>query len=125
MTEQLIAVAVTNDGTLAAHAGRALHWRIYAVSDDAAPDLAWTLDLTPTGSLHEWHVKGDGNRHPLHFVDVAIAASAGAGVRRRLQERNTELLTTAEAEPKKAITAYLTDTLPAGLPHEQQPCHAH
>jgi hypothetical protein len=125
MTEQLIAVAVTNDGTLAAHAGRALHWLVYAVSDDAVPGQAWTLDLTPAGSLHEWHVKGDGNRHPLHFVDVAIAASAGEGVRRRLQERNTELLTTAEADPDKAIAAYLTGTLPAGLPHQQQPCHAH
>jgi hypothetical protein len=125
MTEQLIAVAVTNDGTLAAHAGRALHWLVYAVSDDAVPGQAWTLDLTPAGSLHEWHVKDDGNRHPLHFVDVAIAASAGEGVRRRLQERNTELLTTAEADPDKAIAAYLTGTLPAGLPHQQQPCHAH
>jgi hypothetical protein len=125
MTEQLIAIAVTNDGTIASHAGRALQWQVYVVPAGAEPSLAWTLSLTATGSLHEWHVRGDGNCHPLHCVDVAIAASAGAGVRRRLQERDTELLTTSEADPGKAIAAYRTGTLPAGLPHEQQPCHAH
>ncbi len=45
MAEQLIAVAVTNDGTIAAHAGRALQWQVYAVSDEAAPCLAWTSPL--------------------------------------------------------------------------------
>ena len=125
MTEQLIAVAVTHDGTIAAHAGRALQWQVYNAADNTAPTLAWTLDLTNSGCLHEWHVQGDGNRHPLHFVDIAIAASAGEGVRRRLQERNTELLTTSEANPERAVAAYRTGTLPAGLPHEKVPCHTH
>lgn len=125
MTAQLIAVAVTDDGALAAHAGRALQWQVYAVSDESAPTLTWTLNLTGLGSLHEWHVRGDGNGHPLHGVDIALAASAGEGVRRRLQERNTELLTTGEPDPLRAIAAYQTGTLPAGLPHGKQPCHAH
>jgi hypothetical protein len=125
MAEKLVAVAVKNDGTIASHAGRALRWNVYVVPEDTDPNLAWTLDLTNTGCLHEWHVNGDGNRHPLHFVDIAIAASAGEGVQRRLQERNTELLTTSEAKPEKAIAGYRTGTLPAGLPHEKQPCHAH
>jgi hypothetical protein len=124
MTKKLIAVAVTPDGTIAPHAGRALHWQVYAVADTATT-LAWTLDLTSTGCLHEWHIHDDGNRHPLHSVDVAIAASAGEGVRRRLQQRDTELLTTAEPNPLQAIAAYQTGTLPAGLPHEKTPCHAH
>ena len=81
MTEKLLAVAVTQDGTLAAHAGRALRWQVYVVPEAADISLAWTLDLTKTGCLHEWHVRGEGDRHPLHFVDIAIAASAGEGVR--------------------------------------------
>ncbi|EDX87475.1 hypothetical protein S7335_5185 [Synechococcus sp. PCC 7335] len=125
MAEQLIAVAVANDGTIAAHAGRALQWQVYAILGEAAPCLAWTLDLTRFGCLHEWHVRGDGDRHPLHFVDIAVAASAGEGVRRRLQQRETELITTREADPIQAITAYLEGSLPKGLPHEKVACHSH
>jgi hypothetical protein len=123
MAEQLIAVAVTKDGTIAAHAGRALLWQVYSVADEADPSLAWTLDLTRFGCLHEWHVRGDGNRHPLHFVDIAIAASAGEGVRQNLQQRQTELLTTSEPNPEKAIAAYLGGNLPEGLPHEKVASH--
>ncbi|MEL6320119.1 MAG: nitrogen fixation protein [Cyanobacteria bacterium J06626_14] len=125
MTEQLVAVAVTNDGNIAPHAGRALQWKVYVVADEADTSLAWTLDLTSTGCLHEWHVRGDGDRHPLHFVDVAIAASAGEGVRRRLQQRDTELLTTIETNPEKAVEAQRTGILAKGLPHEDQACLHH
>ncbi len=125
MTEKLVAVAVTNDGSIAAHAGRALRWRIYVLSDEADASLAWILDLTNMGCLHEWHIRGDGNRHPLHFVDTAIAASAGEGVRRRLQQRDTELLTTIETNPDKAVKAYQTGNLVEGLPHKAQPCLHH
>ncbi|MGA0198596.1 MAG: NifB/NifX family molybdenum-iron cluster-binding protein [Prochlorotrichaceae cyanobacterium] len=126
MTEQLVAVAVTDDGSIAAHAGRALHWMIYTLSETAPPQAAWTLELNNVSCLHEWHVRGDGNRHPLHFVDVAIAASAGEGVRRRLQERNTQLFTTSETDPQKAVADYQAGTLAEGLPHEAQAClHPH
>ena len=122
MTAKLVAVAVANDGSIAPHAGRALRWMVYVVSDEADISLAWMLDLTNTSCLHEWHVRGDGNRHPLHFVDTAIAASAGEGVRRRLQQRDTELLTTIETSPDKAVEAYRTGNLIEGLPHEDQAC---
>ncbi len=122
MTEKLVAVALANDGSLAPHAGRALRWVVYVVSDDIDSSVAWTLNLTATGCLHEWHVKGDGDRHPLHCVDVAIAASVGEGVRRRLQQRNTELLTTIETNPDKAVEAYWTGNLAEGWPHESQTC---
>lgn len=122
MTEQLVAIAVEENGNIAPHAGRALHWNVYTVSDETGTSLAWMLDLTEMGCLHEWHVRGDGNRHPLHYVDVAIAGSAGEGVTRRLGERNTELLTTAASSPEQALTAWQAGSLPAGLPHEEQAC---
>ena len=122
MAEKLVAVAVANDGSIVPHAGRALQWMVYVVSDEVEARLAWTLNLTRIGCLHEWHVRGDGNWHPLHFVDVAIAASAGEGVRRRLQQRNTELLTTRETNPGKAVEAYWSGTLVEGLPHDSQAC---
>ena len=125
MTEKLVAVAVANNGSIAAHAGRALRWWVYVVYDEAEPSLAWILDLTKMGCLHEWHTRGDGNRHPLHFVDTVIAASAGEGVRRRLQQRDTELLTTIETNPDTAVKAYQMGNLVEGLPHKDQPCLHH
>lgn len=122
MNETLIAVAVEKDGNIAPHAGRASRWLVYVAGNDAEASLAWTLDLTEIGSLHEWHVRGDGNRHPLHYVDVAIAGSAGDGVKRNLLDRNTKLHTTVETSPSKAVAAYLAGELVYGAPHEEQHC---
>ncbi|MGR8932999.1 MAG: NifB/NifX family molybdenum-iron cluster-binding protein [Gammaproteobacteria bacterium] len=122
MDEKLIAVAVDDDGIIAPHAGRAARWLVYVVANESGASLAWTLDLTDIGTLHEWHVRGNGERHPLHYVDVAIAGSAGEGVKRRLLERNTELLTTVETSPQKAVEAYRVGELLEGLPHEEQHC---
>lgn len=122
MYEKLVAVAVGDDGNIAPHAGRASRWMVYVVGNESDASLVWTLDLAEIGSLHEWHVRGDGERHPLHYVDVAIAGSAGEGVKRRLYERNTELLTTIETSPHKAVEAYRVGELAEGLPHEEQHC---
>lgn len=122
MNEILIAVAVGEGGSIAPHAGRASRWLVYVAGNNTEASLAWTLDLTEIGSLHEWHVRGDGNRHPLHYVDVAIAGSAGDGVKRNLLERHTILHTTTETAPLKAIEAYLAGELVEGPPHEEQHC---
>ncbi|MBS98812.1 MAG: nitrogen fixation protein [Oceanospirillaceae bacterium] len=123
MTTKLIAIATGQDGRVSPHAGRADHWHVYAVATgDDHPELAWEIRLTDTGSLHEWHVRDDASRHPLHAVDVAIAGSAGEGVIRRLAEHGTQLVTTAEQAPLKAVFDYLVDTLKPGLPHEEEHC---
>ncbi len=121
MTTKLIAVAIQEDGTVSPHAGRALQWEVFAV-DNSTQEPVWTLSLTDSGCLHEWHVRGDGNRHPLHGVDIAIAGSGGEGVTRRLAERNTELVTTTESNPLQAVVHYLEGNLPDGLPHEEAEC---
>lgn len=121
MTFPLIAVAVREDGTVSPHAGRALCWQVYAIDGDA-PVRVWDLTLTEAGCLHEWHVRGDGNRHPLHGVDIAIAGSGGDGVSRRLAERQTTLVTTAEKNPLKAVTDYLNGTLTEGAGHDESQC---
>ncbi|WP_221798791.1 NifB/NifX family molybdenum-iron cluster-binding protein [Oceanobacter mangrovi] len=121
MSESLIAVAVQADGTISPHGGRADHWDVYVIGSQG-PELVWSLDLQAAGSLHEWHVRGDGNRHPLHAVDVAICGSAGEGVTRRLGERGTLLETTTESQPLKAIEDYLASQLAPGLPHEEAAC---
>lgn len=121
MDTPLIAVGLKQDKTVSPHAGRALVWRVYAV-DGTEPEHVWDLELTACGCLHEWHVRGDGNRHPLHMVDVAIAGSAGDGVIKRLAERNTILVTTTERDPFKAVRDYLSGYLAVGAPHEEALC---
>ena len=121
MTVPLIAVAVLKNGTISPHAGRAVNWDVYALTE-SGPNLAWSLKLTKDGCLHEWHVRGDGNRHPLHSVDVALCGSAGEGVTRRLAERETRLITTAESDPLKAINDFLNGTLSDALPHDEAGC---
>lgn len=113
----LIAVALRSDGRLSPHAGRALIWAVYTIAPVAE---AWRITLTKATSLHEWHVRPDPERHPLHRVDVAIAASAGDGVIRRLAERGVMLVTTTEEEPATAVALYLAGELPEGLPHDHK-----
>ena len=121
MTDTLIAIASKDNGKISPHAGRAKHWTVYAVSDQKT-EKVWDMNLSREGSLHEWHVRGDGNRHPLHSVDIAICGSAGEGVTRRLAERQTQLITTTETDPLAAIEGYLANTLAPGLPHEEAEC---
>lgn len=121
MPVPVIAVAVLDDGSIAPHAGRASRWQMYAV-DGPLPEAVWTLQLTRSGSLHEWHVRASGDGHPLHTARVAIAASAGDGVIRRLAERGTQLVTTSERDPLQAVCHYLAGRLPAGLPHKEAEC---
>jgi len=122
MNSTLIAVAVEN-GTVSPHAGRALLWQVYVVtSAEDAPQHCWDIQLTDSGCLHEWHVRPDNQRHPLHHVDVAIAKSAGDGVIRRLAERNTLLLDTGETDPLLAVCDYIAGTLTPGAGHDAEEC---
>lgn len=118
----LIAVAVDRHGQVAGHAGRARRWRVYDVWPGAAPQGAYTLELDEHACLHEWHVCAQPERHPLHAVDLAIAASAGDGVIRRLGERGVTLLATGESDPERAVAAYLAGQLPPGAPHDEHSC---
>lgn len=120
---RLIAVALRPDGRLSPHAGRALSWAVFEVTGEApaeTPAEAWRITLTKATTLHEWHVRPDPERHPLHRVDVAIAASAGEGVIRRLGERGVTLVTTTEEDPATAVALYLRGELPEGLPHDHK-----
>ncbi|MCY0963840.1 NifB/NifX family molybdenum-iron cluster-binding protein [Parathalassolituus penaei] len=113
MSEQiLVAVAVNADNRVAGHAGRALEWQVFAVVNGQVPEPVWNISLTDAGSLHEWHVRDNAERHPLHAVDIALAASAGDGVIFRLAERDTRLLLTSETSPLEAVVAWQMESLP-------------
>ena len=123
MQSQLIAVAVSEQDRVSPHAGRALRWQVYvSTENNPEPVLAWTLSLTDSGCLHEWHVREDNQRHPLHNVDIAIAGSGGEGVKRRLAERDTKLVDTAQTEPLQAVLDYLSGQLVPGRGHDEEQC---
>lgn len=119
---KLIAVAMRKDGSVSPHAGRALVWVVYDIVPGQEPLEAYTITLRPDTCLHEWHLRETPERHPLHAVDVAIAASGGEGVHRRLGERGTTLVVTAEHDVLKAVKDFLAGTLADGLPHDEQEC---
>ena len=119
---QLIAVALDRAGQVAGHAGRAHRWRVFDVWPGEAPQGAYTIELDEHACLHEWHVCAQPERHPLHAVDVAIAASAGDGVTRRPGGRGVALHTTGEGDPERAVPAYLAGQLPPGAPHDEHSC---
>ena len=119
---RLVAVAIDRHGRVAGHAGRAQRWRVFDVWPGEAPQGAYTVELDEHACLHEWHVCAQPERHPLHAVDVAIAASAGDGVIRRLAERGVTLLATGESDPERAVAAYLAGQLPPGAPHDEHSC---
>lgn len=122
---QLIAVAVDRNGAVAGHAGRVHHFLVFDAWPGESPELAYALTLEDHACLHEWHVCEFPERHPLHAVDVVIAASAGEGVTRRLEERKVRMVTTSETDPAHAATLFRAGTLPPGLPHEACAEHEH
>ncbi|MEM0910551.1 MAG: hypothetical protein AAGJ37_06220, partial [Pseudomonadota bacterium] len=72
---------------------------------------------------HEFHVNfSESSQHPLHQVDVALAASAGNGVIDNLRSRNTTLLTTVETLPMDAIKTYLVLRDEMHVDEEEQLC---
>ncbi len=119
---ELLAVAVTESGRIAGHAGRALHWEVYDLRPEQPALHLYSLLLEDDSCLHEYHTGACPERHPLHGVDVVLAASAGEGVTRRLGERGVRLLTTAEGDPLQAIDAYRRQALPAGRAHDESGC---
>lgn len=118
----LIAVAVTEEGQLSTHAGRAQCWQVFDVWPEREPLHIYTIELEDSAILHEWHMQTYPERHPLHAVDVALVRTAGEGVTRRLSERGVTLMTTGELDPLAAVKAYLKDALPEGPPHDEHTC---
>lgn len=119
---RLIAVAVDRQGRVADHAGRARRWEVFDVWPGQAPVNIYAIELAEQAVLHHWHVTEYPERHPLHGVDAALAATAGEGVIRRLGERGVNLLTTGESDPERAVRAFLAGDLPPGKPHDEHSC---
>jgi predicted Fe-Mo cluster-binding NifX family protein len=99
--EVKIAIA-TNDGwaQVCGHAGQARHWLIY----DCHPGqpIADAERITLTAEQLPHHFQDDGP-HPLHGVEVLVAASAGDGFVRHMGKWGAQVLLTGETDPRIAL----------------------
>ncbi|MGC2781374.1 MAG: NifB/NifX family molybdenum-iron cluster-binding protein [Bradyrhizobium sp.] len=109
----LVAIASQNFRTVTSHAGMTRRFMIFEVQPDREPEEINRLDLPRGQSIHE-HAGNDP--HPLDYVDVVIAGSAGPGFVDRMASHGVKAVATAETDPVQAIAKFLAGTLPPPLP---------
>lgn len=102
------AVASQNFRTVTGHAGKTRRFLVFEVTTGQPPQEVERFDLPKEQSIHAF--RGDGP-HPLDFVGVVIAASAGDGFIRRMAARGVIAVATAETDPALAVSCYLAGTL--------------
>lgn len=100
-----IAVATKNDwGAVSGHAGQARDWLVFDCQPEQPTPLPQRIQLGKEQLPH--HFKDDGP-HPLHGVEIMVAASAGDGYLRHMQKWGTTVLLTGETDPYVALVKIL------------------
>jgi predicted Fe-Mo cluster-binding NifX family protein len=98
-----IAIAV-QDNRVAGHAGQARHWQLFDCQPGQPLPAAVPIVLTAEQLPH--HFRDDGP-HPLHGVEVLVAASAGEGFIRHMAKWGAQVLLTGETDPRAALARVL------------------
>ena len=89
-----IAIATKANGTqVSGHAGQATDWLVYDCQPGATLPEPQHIELTKAQLPH--HFQDDGP-HPLHGVEVVVAASAGDGYIRHMEKWGAQVLLTGE-----------------------------
>jgi predicted Fe-Mo cluster-binding NifX family protein len=109
-----IGVTSQNFRTITGHAGKTRRFLVYHVADANTVREEPHIDLPKEMSLHAY--KGDD--HPAFAFDVIITGGCGENFRARMRRHHVEVVETAEADPLRAVTAYLEGRpLPPAAPH--------
>ena len=100
-----IAIAVKDDwNSVAGHAGQTPNWLVYeCLPGQAIPE---PLRITLTKDQFPHHFQDDGP-HPLHGVEIMVAASAGDGYIRHMHKWGAQVLLTGEKLPRVALDKIL------------------
>lgn len=109
-----IAVASSDFTSVSGHAGRAKHWLIYHVDENAQVSPPQRIELPSDQVIH--YVEENGQPHPLDGIDVVITLSAGEGFVKHMEKRGALVAMTAEKDATKAVHDYLAETLSAPRP---------
>ena len=105
-----IAIATRDDWTqVSGHAGKAQQWLVIDCEPGQALDMALAapqrITLTREQLPHHW--LDDTAPHPLHGVELMLAASAGDGFLRHMQKWGAQVLLTGETDPAQALQKVL------------------
>lgn len=96
-----IAIATKNDWTaVSGHAGQARDWLVFDCQPGASLPAPERVELTKEQLPH--HFQDDGP-HPLHGVEIMVAASAGDGYLRHMQKWGATVVLTGETDPLTAL----------------------
>lgn len=96
-----IAIATNDNWTqVSGHAGQTCDWLLFDCQPGAPLPVPQRVRLSKEQLPH--HFKDDGP-HPLHGVEVLIAASAGDGYIRHMAKWGAQVLLTGETEPLTAL----------------------
>ena len=117
-----IAIASQNRRDITDHTGRCRKFWVYQIEKGTVTNKE-LLELAKEQSFH------DSSPHepsPLDDIQVLIAGGMGAGLVRRLENKDIEALITTETIPDKAVEKYLNGTLVGEVaePHEHSHKHA-
>jgi predicted Fe-Mo cluster-binding NifX family protein len=100
-----IAIATRDDWrTVSGHAGKAGDWLVFDCQPGQPIPAPQRIQLAEAQLLH--HFQDDGP-HPLHGVEIFVAASAGDGYLRHMQRWGAQVLLTGETDPQAALQRIL------------------
>ncbi len=100
-----IAVAAKEDWSqVCGHAGQTRNWLLFDCLPGAALPAPQRVELSKEQLPH--HFRDDGP-HPLHGVEIVVAASAGDGYLRHMQKWGAQVLLTGETDPLVALQKIL------------------
>jgi predicted Fe-Mo cluster-binding NifX family protein len=100
-----IAIATNENGSqVSGHAGQTRDWLVFDCQPGHPMPTPLCIRLTKEQLPH--HFNDDGP-HPLHGVEIMVAASAGDGYIRHMQKWGAQVLLTGETEPLRALEKIL------------------
>ena len=100
-----IAIATKQDGrAVSGHAGQTRDWLVYDCRPGQPLPEPQRVHLSKEQLPH--HFQDDGP-HPLHGVEIMVAASAGDGYIRHMEKWGARVLLTGETEPRAALEKIL------------------
>ena len=100
-----IAIATNDNGTkVSGHAGQTRDWLVFDCEPDRPIPEPQHIQLSKEQLPH--YFKDDGP-HPLHGVEIIIAASAGDGFVRHMEIWGAKVLLTGEVDPPGALKKIL------------------
>jgi predicted Fe-Mo cluster-binding NifX family protein len=100
-----IAIATNDNWTrVSGHAGQTRDWLVFDCEPGQSNPEPQRIQLSKEQLPHFFH---DDGPHPLHGVEIVVAASAGDGFVRHMEKWGAKVLLTGEVDPPVALKKIL------------------